>query len=254
VTPDEDSTVVITELLHRNLIISNKIADAMVGVQFWINGVENIIANNHLTNLRDEGILLYANAAGRRNPSDPNRKLIWPFGSQNLPGFNGGIGPSYFNEVLGNVVKNASTGISVTAGDFRTEAGPVAWPLSMGNTVRGNRVESARTWGIYTGTRRRSGDVEKIPGFSVLGNIIEDNFVRNALRAYGTDFRTQAVVFRRNIAYFWQTLNVNWQTLNAKSAGLVLAPKKEGRLVIQKDNVFQSKAAREDRDPVYYQE
>lgn len=252
VTPDEASTVVITELLHRNLIISNEMTDALTGVQLWINGVENIIANNHLTNLQCEGILLYGNAVGKRDrfsrPSSSNRTPVWPFGSQNLSGFNAGIGPSYFNEVLGNVIKNALIGISVTAGDFRTGSGPVAWPLSMGNTVRSNRVEDARTWGIYIGTRRYIGSTtEKIPGFSALGNIIEDNFVRDALLAYGADARTQAAAFRRNTAYFRQTLN-------AKSAGLVLAPKKEGRIVIQGDNVFQSKAAREDRDPVYYQE
>jgi hypothetical protein len=239
VTPDENSTVVLTELFHRNLIISNEITDALTGVQLWINGVENIIANNHLANLQREGILLYGNALGRRNPfsspSSSNRRTpIWPFGSQNRSGFNAGIGPSYFNEVLGNVIKNALIGISVTAGDFRTGSGPVAWPLSMGNTVHGNQVEGARTWGIYTGTRRHSGGTEKIPGFSVLGNIIEDNVVQNALRAYGADARTQAAAFRRNTAYFRQTLN-------AKSAGLVLAPQKEGRIVIQGGNVFQGK-------------
>jgi hypothetical protein len=230
---------VITELFHRNLIIGNEIADAMTGVQLWINGVENVIANNHLADMSREGILLYSNALGRRHsissPSGSNRTPIWPFGSQNRSGFNAGIGPSYFNEVHGNVVKNALIGISVTAGDFRTGLGPVTWPLSMGNTVHGNRVEGARTWGIYTGTRRHSGGTGKIPGFSVLGNIIEDNFVRNALQAYGTDVRTQAAVFQRNTAYFWQNLNT-------KSAGLVLVPKKEERIVIQKDNVFQGKA------------
>jgi hypothetical protein len=239
VMPDANSIMVVTELFHRNLIISNELADAMTGVQLWINGVGNVIANNHLTNLRREGILLHGNALGKRNPfsspSGSKRIPVWPFGSQNRSGFNAGIGPSYFNEVLGNVVKNALIGISVTAGDFRTGSGPVAWPLSMGNTVHSNRVEGARTWGIYTGTRRHSGSVGKIPGFSVLGNIIEDNFVRNALRAYGADARTQAAIFRRNTAYFWQTLN-------AKSAGLVLAPEREGHIVVQENNVFQGKA------------
>jgi hypothetical protein len=104
--------------------------------------------------------------------------------------------------------------------------------------VRSNQVEDARTWGIYTGTRRYiGGTTEKIPGFSALGNIVEDNFVQNALLAYGADARIQAAIFRRNTAYFWQTLN-------AKSVGLVLAPKpkKEGRIVIQEDNIFQGKA------------
>jgi nitrous oxidase accessory protein NosD len=241
VMPDANSIMVVTELFHRNLIINNEITDAMTGVQLWINGIENIIANNHLENLQREGILLLGNALGRRNPlsspSGPNRTPIWPFGSQNRSGFNAGIGPSYFNEVHGNTVKNALIGISVAAGDFRTRSGPVTWPISMGNTVHSNRVGDVRTWGIYIGTRHQSGNVKKIPGFSALGDIVEDNFVRNALRAYGEDARTQAAVFRRNVADFWQTLN-------SKSAGLVLAPEREGRIVIQENNIFKNKAGR----------
>jgi len=229
--PESNSVIVVTELFYRNLIIANKIRDAMTGIQLWINGVDNIIADNKLKGMRREGILLYSNVLGRQ----PNQKPVWPFGTHNMSGFNAGLGPSYFNDVLGNVVKNALSGICVTAGDFRVRTGPVDWPLSLGNVVRNNRVIRARSWGVYTGTRKYKGHVDKVPGFSVMGNLIEENFVRDTLRAYGTDNRSQSIVFRRNTAYFWQSLD-------KKGAGLVSPPQRGGLIEFHEKNVFQGPA------------
>lgn len=229
--PEPNSVIVVTELFYRNLIIGNRIQDAMTGVQFWINGIDNVIADNQLMDMRREGILLYSNALGRQS----NRKAVWPFGTHNMASFNTGVGPGYFNEIQGNVVKNALHGISVTAGDFRTRTGPVGWPLSMGNIVRNNRVIGTRGWGIYTGTRKFKGEVDKMPGFSVMGNLIEENFVRDAIRAYGTDARSQSIVFRRNTAYFWRPSN-------EQRAGLVLPPERRGLTAFHEHNIFQGKA------------
>lgn len=227
--PTPRSVIVITELFYRNLVIGNKIRDAKTGVQFWINGIDNVIADNQLTNIRGGGVVLYSNALGR---APGYRRVVWPFGTHNMSGFNAGIGMSYFNEVRGNVVKNASCGICVYAGDFRTHTGPVDWPLSMGNAVSDNRVSDTHRWGIYTGTFKSRDKDDKVPGFSVMGNLIEGNFVSDARFAYGTDGRSQSIVFRRNTANFGPLSH-------GKRAGLVLPPKRKGLVGFHEQNIFE---------------
>ena len=127
------------------------------------------------------------------------RSFHWPIPGRILAGFNGGIGPSYFNTVTGNTVSNAQIGISISASDFRVLHGPIDWPLSMGNVVRGNRVDHTRGFGVWTGRRGKwNAPFNQAPGFSLIGNLIEGNEVREARALYGGDERNVATVFRHN--------------------------------------------------------
>lgn len=198
VKPDTGSTVLITELFYRNLIVNNEIRDAMTGVQFWINGVENVIAGNRLTDFTAEGILLLGAASGGPQTQPP----FWPIPGHNLAGFNRGIGPNYFNEVLGNTISGAQTGINISVGDFRLLRGPINWPLSMGNTVHGNVVEQSRGNGIWTGMRGKwNAPFAQTQGYSLIGNLIERNEVRQAQTSFGGDERSMGAVFRHNLVH-----------------------------------------------------
>ena len=198
-TPDVGSTVLLTELFYRNLIVGNQIRDAMTGIQLWVNGVENVIADNRLSDFSREGILLHSAASGRSK----TQPRSWPIVGHNQAGFNRGIGVNYFNTVTGNTVRNAAVGINVSADIFQATSGAVAWPTSMGNLVRHNVVEQPRNPGIWTGVRSRIRvPFDQAPGFALIGNLIEYNEVNAAGKEmpplYGGDERAQAIVFRRN--------------------------------------------------------
>jgi len=75
--------VLLTELFYRNLIVGNEISDSGTGVQLWINGVENVIAENRLANIRAEGILLHSAASG----GPQSQPLFWPIVGNNRGGF-----------------------------------------------------------------------------------------------------------------------------------------------------------------------
>lgn len=196
VVPDADSTVVLTELFYRNLIVGNEIRDAMTGVQLWINGVENVVAGNRLSDLTREGILLHSGASG--GPQTHPR--FWPIVGHNLAGFNRGIGVSYFNTVAGNTVLNAATGINVSASIFRATQGPIDWPTSMGNVARHNTVERPRGFGLWTGRRDRTFvPFDQAPGFALVGNLIEHNRLQGTQKPYGADDRAAAIALRRNL-------------------------------------------------------
>ncbi len=196
--PDTGSTVLLTELFYRNLIVGNEIRDAMTGIQLWINGVENVIADNRLADFSREGILLHSAASGGPQTQPP----FWPIVGHNQGSFNRGIGVSYFNSVTGNTVRNAAVGINVSADIFRATSGAIKWPTSMGNLVRHNVVERPRNPGVWTGVRGRSRvPFDQAPGFSLVGNLIEHNNVNamgREMPLYGGDDRTKAIVCRRN--------------------------------------------------------
>jgi hypothetical protein len=187
--PNAGSTVVLSELNYRNLILNNTIHNAMSGIEFWINGIQNVIAGNHLSDLDREGILLFSNALGGPQSQTP----FWPIGDSNMAGFNRGIGPSYFNTVESNTVENALIGISVAAGDFRTASGPIKWPLSMGDVVRFNVMNTMREAGVRVAARLQAGDVRRVPGASLVGNMVEDNSVKDAPKAYFGDQRAKGL-------------------------------------------------------------
>ncbi|MEI9886069.1 MAG: hypothetical protein WDN08_06130 [Rhizomicrobium sp.] len=175
--PDADSAVVLTELNYHNIIVDNVIHGAMMGIVLWLNGIENIIAGNRLSNLDREGILIYSDAIG----GPQNRTPTWPIGASNMAGFNRGIGPSYFNTVQGNIVDGASIGINVAAGDFETIHGPIDWPTSTGNIVRDNLVEFATGWAFRVGERLKYAvNPSNVPGHMLIGNIVENNRVGRA--------------------------------------------------------------------------
>lgn len=196
--PDAGSTVLLTELFYRNLIVGNDIRDAMTGIQLWINGVENVIADNRLADFSREGILLHSAASG----GPQTRPRFWPVSGHNQAGFNRGIGLSYFNAVTGNPVRNAAVGINVSADIFRATRGTIEWPTSMGNVVRHNMVEQPRNPGIWTGVRGRIRvPFNQAPGFALIGNLIEHNNVNamdKEMPLYGGDERAKAIAFRRN--------------------------------------------------------
>lgn len=195
ILPDQRSLLVLTELFYRNLIVGNRIQNAMTGVQLWIGGVENVIADNQLSNLSREGILLFSAASG----GPQNQPPFWPIPGRNLAGFNRGIGPSYFNTITGNIVSDAQVGISVSTSDFRVLNGPIDWPLSMGNVVRENQVDHTRSFGVWSGRRGPwNSSVTKVSGFSLIGNLVEKNEVQEAPTLYGSDERSSAIVFRHN--------------------------------------------------------
>lgn len=197
-TPDGGSTVLLTELFHRNLIVGNDIRDALTGIQLWINGVENVIADNRLADFSGEGILLHSAASG----GPQSQPQFWPIIGHNQAGFNRGIGVNYFNTVAGNTVRNAAVGINVSADLFRATSGAIAWPTSMGNVVRHNAVEQPRNPGIWTGIRGGTRvPFDRAPGFALVGNLIEENEVNatdKEMPLYGGDERAQAIAFRRN--------------------------------------------------------
>jgi len=196
VVPDADSTVVLTELFYRNLIVGNEIRDAMTGIQLWINGVENVIADNRLSDFSAEGILLHSGASG----GPQTRSQFWPIVGHNLAGFNRGIGASYFNTVAGNTVLHAATGINVSAGIFRATQGPIDWPTSMGNVARRNTVERPRGFGLWTGRRDRTFvPFDQAPGFALVGNLIEHNRLQDTQKPDGADDRAAAIALRRNL-------------------------------------------------------
>jgi hypothetical protein len=97
-------------------------------------------------------------------------------------------------------VTNAVTGINLSADIFRAKYGPLAWPTSLGNVVRENRIARARGVGIRTGKRGRtdvpSDGAER--GFALVGNVIEDNEVQDAPTWYGGDDFGMAIAFRKN--------------------------------------------------------
>jgi hypothetical protein len=197
VVPDADSTVVLTELFYRNLIVGNEIRDAMTGVQLWINGVENVIAHNRLADTSAEGILLHSGASG----GPQNHPRFWPIVGHNLAGFNRGIGVSYFNAVTGNTVRNASIGINLSANIFPATKGQIGWPTSMGNLARRNTIERPRGFALWTGRRGRTAvPFDQAPGFALAGNLIEHNRMRDAQKLYGGDERGAAITLRRNSA------------------------------------------------------
>lgn len=195
VVPTPDSTLVLTELFYRNLIVGNEIRDAMTGIQLWINGVENVIANNRLADTTAEGILLHSAASG--GPQTHPR--FWPIVGHNLAGFNRGIGVSYFNTVTGNTVRNASVGINLSADIFQATEGPIGWPTSMGNVARRNTIERPRGFALWTGRRgRTAAPFDQAPGFALVGNLIEHDRAQEAPKTYGGDERAAAIALRRN--------------------------------------------------------
>lgn len=195
--PDAGSTVLLTELFYRNLIVGNEIRDALTGIQLWINGIENVIADNRLADFSREGILLHSAASG-----GPQTRRLWPVNGHNQAGFNRGIGLSYFNAVTGNTVSNSTIGINISADIFQATSGAIKWPTSMGNLVRHNMVERPRNPGVWTGVRSRTRVLfDQAPGFSLIGNLIEHNDVNATGREmplYGGDERAKAIAFRRN--------------------------------------------------------
>lgn len=235
--PDTGSTVLLTELFYRNLIVGNEIRDALTGVQLWINGVENVIADNRLTDFSREGILLHSAASGGPQSQPP----FWPIVGNNRAGFNRGIGVIYFNAVTGNTVRNADVGINVSADMFRATRGAIEWPTSMGNLVRRNAVERPRNMGVWTGVRGRFRvPFDQAPGFSLIGNLIEHNNVNamdKEMPLYGGDDRNKAIVFRRNKGSLAGARNTALQLLTRPRENigwliddneLVLSPKSVG--------------------------
>lgn len=196
--PDTGSTVLLTELFYRNLIVGNEISDGGTGVQLWINGIENVIAENRLANIRGEGILMHSAASGGPQSQPP----FWPIVGNNRAGFNRGIGVIYFNTVTGNTVRNAAFGINISADIFQATRGAIEWPTSMGNLVRHNVVERPRNSGVWTRVRSRSRvPFDQAPGFALIGNLFEHNTVNamdKEMPLYGGDDRNKAIVFRRN--------------------------------------------------------
>lgn len=234
--PDAGSTVLLTELFYRNLIVGNDIRDALTGIQLWINGVENVIADNRLADFSREGILLHSAASGGPQTQPP----FWPIVGHNQAGFNRGIGVIYFNTVSGNTVRNAALGINVSADIFQATRGAIEWPTSMGNLVRHNMVERPRNPGVWTGVRSRTRvPFDQAPGFALIGNLIEHNTVNatgKEMPLYGGDERAKAIAFRRNKGSLSGVGNaapqllarprgdVNWLI---DDNGLVIAPKAE---------------------------
>ncbi len=189
VPPTAESTVVVSQLFYRNLVIGNDMRDGMTGIQFWINGCENVCWGNRIANQRREGILLFGNATS--------------LDSNQTPGWNRGIGAIYYNHVEGNVIEDVAYGIRVNTGDSRTANGPLEWPCALGNVVRHNTVVRARQVGIGVDNRGGVGDIEQVPGYSLAGSLIEYNVVRDTPTAYLVNKRAEATLFRRNHGYFW---------------------------------------------------
>ncbi|CAB1275815.1 right-handed parallel beta-helix repeat-containing protein [Candidatus Nitrosacidococcus tergens] len=204
VNPDENSIIVISEAVYRNLILNNKISDSLSGIQLWITGADNIIAGNELSDTKREGILLYGELGRKPSEFKLNPKqddLSYPFGNLHRAGYNSGIGVSYFNEVHNNKVINSKIGISIAVDDFRTRVGGIAFPISVGNKVWNNQIDTTSKEGITVGLRGSPVGSIKNKGYSLLGNIIEQNIVKNIPKTYNSDMRSQASVLRENIFY-----------------------------------------------------
>ena len=61
VTPTTESLITVGTAFYRNLVFSNQAADGLSGIQLRISCIENIIANNTISRVRQQGILLFAN-------------------------------------------------------------------------------------------------------------------------------------------------------------------------------------------------
>jgi hypothetical protein len=189
VPPDQNSLVLESLSFVHNIIVGNQLSDGMSGIQIWIGGYRNIVADNIIRNERREGIYLFG-AMSTSDPAMPNR-------------WNAGIGPLYYNSVVGNRIQGAEEGIKLGIGDNAAAVKGADWPRALGTVIRRNSIVESRTAGvdISGGTS----DPTDSADISVEGTIVEFNFLRDAPTGYEAGARTVATLFRRNHAYFW-----NW--------------------------------------------
>jgi hypothetical protein len=187
IMPDSFSLVLMEPMFVRNLVVRNTVIDGMTGVQLWIGGVENIIADNTIENERREGIYLYGGAS----TLDATMENHW----------NAGIGPLFFNTVEGNTISSTAQAISVGLDDHLAAQQSAGWPLALGTVFRFNTGINSRYQGfsIMTGAAITG---EK-PYVSALGTIVEFNMMRDQPVGYLSGNRTEVTLFRRDFAYFW---------------------------------------------------
>ncbi len=183
-TPDESSLIVVTPLFYHNTVHANTLHDTMSGIQFWINGVENIVAENKMKNIRGTGIHMYSFFSRNEENQEPL--------------YNAGVGMEYFNLVAENEIENTHDGI-VVQGDSLPHI-YAGWPLVLGNVVRCNTLRAIRRAGVVLSAfhpREEKGPCN-------VANTVEFNYTVDTGRAgvvlpNGND----AAVVRRNHMYLW---------------------------------------------------
>lgn len=180
VPPDRASTILVTTMFARNLILENESLDGMTGIQLWIGGWQNVIARNRVECQRRQGIFLFASTTGLA----PHMPPTW----------NRGIGPLLFNTVEENHVEESSEGIMLAAHGGQE---PVEWPRALGNVIRRNTAVKSRFCGIQL-----SG-VGPRPVAPVQGNIVEFNVLRDQPVGISASPATQGTLVRRNHVYVW---------------------------------------------------
>lgn len=182
--PDAQSTIVVTPLFYRNTVHGNELSDTMSGIQFWINGVENIVAENKMKNIRGTGIHMYSYFSRNEENQEPL--------------YNAGVGMEYFNLVAENEIENTHDGI-VVQGDSLPQVFD-GFPLVLGNTVRCNTLRALRRSGVVL-----SGFVPRTDmGRANVANAVEFNYTIDTGRAgVVLPGNNDAAVIRRNHMYLW---------------------------------------------------
>jgi len=193
--PDAESLVLVSPLFYRNTVHHNELADTMSGIQFWINGVENIVAENKLSSIRRQGIYMFACFSRDAENQEPL--------------FNSGVGVEYFNLVTENDISNCNSGIMVTGNSNpNVYAG---WPICLGNVVRSNTTRSMRTAGIRMSGFESSAVAEKAD----VANVAEYNYIIDSTIA-GVEIKgcNDGAVVRRNHMFSWHTNDAKYQVVS----------------------------------------
>ncbi|MDX9867863.1 MAG: hypothetical protein RBT78_08050 [Kiritimatiellia bacterium] len=184
VAPQAGSVVAVGTMFYRNLVVGNRTADGMTGIQLWISCVENVVAGNTVARQRKPGLFFYANGSTLAS----SMPRTW----------NRGISPLFWNLAEGNRTEECSDGALVTSGDAASL--PITFPRALGNVLRHNSFIRSRQNGVIVTSRKRGGGDDSA---SVVGTVVEFNVVRDAPVAYRAAEGSDAVVLRRNHAYSW---------------------------------------------------
>jgi hypothetical protein len=192
VAPEPASVVAVATAFHQNLIVGNRAADGMTGVELWISCFENVIANNSVGRLRRAGYFLFGNATTLA----PSMPRTW----------DRGLSPCYWNLVEGNVSEEANAGINLASED--ASGLPIHFPRLLGNVVRHNSFLRNRSEGVYLmgnlyGPRYNANKADTSP--SLRGTLVEFNDIRDADVAFRVGLSCDTTLFRRNHGYFWTT-------------------------------------------------
>lgn len=194
--PDAQSTLVVTPLFYRNTVHANELADTMSGIQFWINGVENIVAENRMKNIRGTGIHIYAYFSRNEENQEPL--------------YNAGVGMEYFNLIAENQIENTHDGIVVQSDSLPHVYG--GFPLVLGNTVRCNTLRGQRRAGVVFSGFVPGTDM----GRANVANTAEFNYTIDTGNAgVVLPACNDAAVIRRNHMYLWHKPDGEYQVVNA---------------------------------------